>query len=235
MPAQANEYSEFQKEFYTAETPNMRVENHRSHNRNPDYWNILLGPVREDSARWAGKVALDVGCGCGRNVLNLSRLALWSSVDGADISGPNCEETRRLMREHAPEVPVTTFETNGFELDGVPDSRYDFVMSTIVLQHICVHEVRFNLMREVFRVMRPGGLFSFQMGFGENQREHATYFENAYHARATNDGFDVAITNPSDLVGDLEQIGFAHVTYRLTGPWDNERHPQWIWVKASRP
>ena len=243
MTVGPNDYSQFQKNFYTAETPTMRIQNHTQHNNNHNYWDILLGPIKSDPTRWKGKNALDFGCGCGRNLLNMSTLAEWATVDGCDISKPNCEESKTYMWVNAENVHVDTYDTNGFELNGVPSDKYDFVMSTIVLQHICVHEIRFNLLKEIFRVMKSGGLFSFQMGFGVQKpeilkmlnTEFAGYYDNAYQARRTNSGFDVQITDQKNLTDDLEKIGFIVSEVRITESFDNEQHPQWIWVKAFKP
>jgi ubiquinone/menaquinone biosynthesis C-methylase UbiE len=221
----------------------MRVENHGQHNRNPRYWSILLGDVQSNPAEWAGKSALDVGCGCGRNLVNMSTLTSWKNVDGCDISEPNCKVSEDFMNSNCWDVPCKCYPTNGYELDGVPSDSYDFVMSTIVFQHICVHDVRFNLLKEVFRVMKSGGLFSFQMGFGEQKPEilsrldsqFANYFDNTYEARRTNSGYDVKIVNQDDLLNDLKKIGFEIKDVQITESWDNEQHPSWIWVKAVKP
>lgn len=230
-----NEYSTFQKRFYIEETPKMKIENHRGHNKNPDYWDILLGDLK-DRDRWKGKRALDFGCGCGRNVLNMHLLAEWERVDGVDISRPNLDESKKLVDNEALGGVSQFYENNGYELNGVPSDEYDFVMSTIVLQHICVHDIRFSLMSEIFRAMKSGGLFSFQMGYGGkiNGNTWARYDENVYSARATNSGHDVSVTDPSELVKDLEKIGFVDVWYKTTPPFD-DCHAAWIWVKARKP
>lgn len=233
-----NDYSKFQKDFYTRETPFMRVKNHSEHNNNPEYWDVLLGPIKADRERWNGKNALDFACGCGRNLLNMSSLASWSSVDGCDISGPNCEESKILMEWDHPEISCQCFTTNGYELDGVPSNNYDFVMSTIALQHICVHEIRFNIFADMLRVMKPGALLSFQMGFGESNNGFSTYYENSYDARKTNSGHDVMVTDPQNVVDDLSKIGFKDISYHIGAAWEGPeiaKHPNWIFVKATKP
>jgi ubiquinone/menaquinone biosynthesis C-methylase UbiE len=216
----------------------MRVKNHSEHNNNPEYWDVLLGPVKSDPARWNGKNALDFGCGCGRNVFNLASLAEWSSVDGCDISAPNCEETRILMEWDHPKVSCQCFPTNGYELNEVPSNNYDFVMSTITLQHICVHEIRFSILSDIFRVMKPGGLLSFQVGFGESDNGFSRYYDNSYEVRRTNSGHDVMITDPQNLIDDLRHIGFTEISYQIGAAWEGPeiaRHPHWLFVKATKP
>lgn len=238
MSVSENEYSKFQKDFYTRETPFMRVRNHSEHNDNPEYWDLLLGDVKSNPDSWKDKSALDFACGCGRNLLNLSSLAKWSVVDGCDISAPNCGEAKALMDWDHSSISCTCYTTNGYELNGVPSDKYDFVMSTIALQHICVHDIRFNIMKDIFRVMKPGALFSFQMGFGDSNNGFSSYYDNSYEVRSTNSGHDVKITDPQNLVDDLVKIGFKDIVYSIGVAWqgpDIARHPNWIFVKARKP
>ena len=71
-------------------------------------------------------------------------------------------------------------------------------MSTIVLQHIAVYDIRFQYLEEFFRVMRPGGLLSFQMGYGEGYGK-AGYYDNHYHAESTNSFHDTLVTSPEQI------------------------------------
>ena len=68
-------------------------------------------------------------------------------------------------------------------------------MSTIVLQHIAVYDIRFQYLEEFFRVLRPGGLLSFQMGYGEGYGK-AGYYDNHYDAESTNSFHDTTVTSP---------------------------------------
>jgi len=239
MTISDNDYSRFQKDFYTRETPIMKVENHRVHNNNPDYWDVMLAPVKTNAAAYTGKNALDFGCGCGRNLVNLAGLANWANVDGCDISAPNCAESESLMASTMWDTKCKCYPTNGTKLDGVPSDNYDFVMSTIVLQHICVHEVRYSILEDIFRVLKQYGMFSFQMAMGKTTNGHtsdyASYYENAYHARRTNSGYDVDIEKPEYLTSDLEKIGFRVVEVKVTNSFEDAAHPQWVWVKATKP
>lgn len=235
-----NEYSEFQKKFYTAETPIMKIQNHNMHNSNPDYWNILLAPLKENPENWNGKSALDFGCGCGRNLVNMATFPIkWDRVDGCDISEPNCRESESLVGSVAWDTNCKCYPTNGYELDGVPSDTYDFVMSTIVLQHICVHDVRFNILKEIFRVMKSGSMFSFQMGMGKTIGGHtsnfAEYYDNVYEARKTNSGYDVDVSNADYLTDELKQIGFEVKEVKITKSYEDACHPEWVWVKAVKP
>jgi hypothetical protein len=63
-------------------------------------------------------------------------------------------------------IQTNLFVSNGVDLDIIQSDTYDFVMSTIALQHICVHEIRYKIMEDIYRVLKSGGMFTAQMGYG---------------------------------------------------------------------
>lgn len=208
--------------------------NHPEHNSNPKYWDILLGDIKSNPSKWEGKTALDFGCGRGRNVTNMSELTDWERVDGIDVSVDNikaCKNTPELCNSNF-------YKNNGEDLSDLKDNEYDFVMSTIVFQHICVHELRYKIKQEIFRVLKPKGVFSFQMGYGNiDFRGHTqprNYFDNSYDAQNSNGSNDVRITNVEDIIGDLTKIGFKDITYSIEEPWEDGGHPNWIYIKCSK-
>ncbi len=82
------------------------------------------------------------------------------------------------------------------------------------MQHICVHEVRFSIMRDMYRVLRKLGRISIQMGFGVSGGK-AGYFENNYDAISTNSGCDTMVENTDFVESDLRQIGFTNFRYDI--------------------
>jgi SAM-dependent methyltransferase len=111
-------------------------------------------------------------------------------------------------------------------------------MSTIVFQHLCVHGLRVNLKKEIYRVLKTGGIFSFQMGYGAMDYAGATnvrdYYDNSYTAENSNGSNDVRVSNPQQLVDDLQAIGFKNITYSIEEPWADGGHPQWIYVRCEK-
>src|SRR5688572_3583518 len=84
-------------------------------------------------------VALDFGCGPGRMVKRMNKL--FKRCDGVDISQRLVEEARR-------QCPESQFwVTNGNDLGDAPSSAYDFVFSTIAMQHIAVHSIRMQILQ----------------------------------------------------------------------------------------
>lgn len=225
----SNPYTAMQRGYYESTADLMNQENHMGHNGNRDYWDILLA---DTLTGFRDKVGLDFGCGCGRNVMNLWHR--FRRMDGVDLSFGNLVHARRnILAAGAPADAFHLYACNGTDLREVPSDEYDFVMSTIVLQHIAVYEIRLNYLREFFRVMRPSGLLSFQMGFGEGYGR-AAYHDDHYDAQGTNSDHDTTVSDPAQIRDDLEALGFEDVSHVIR-PSYSDGHPLWIFVKARKP
>jgi len=223
-----NSYTNMQRNQYESEADLMNEQNHMFHNANQDYWDILTSDTESD---FRDKVGLDFGCGCGRNVLNL--WYRFKRMDGVDISKGNLKHAYdNILKAGCPEERFRLHHCNGVDLSNLRDNEYDFIMSTIVLQHIAVHDIRYNYFKEFFRIMKEGGLLSFQMGFGEGYGK-AGYYENHYHAEATNSFHDTLVTDPNQLIDELRKIGFSKIEYIIRDRF-SDGHPSWIFVKAIK-
>jgi SAM-dependent methyltransferase len=208
--------------------------NHPEHNSNPLYWDLLLGDIKLNPNQFKNKIALDFGCGKGRNVTNMLSLAEFTRVDGVDISPTNIGHCRTSY----PNQNSSFYLNSGADLADLNSDEYDFVMSTIVFQHICVHELRYNLKQEIYRVLKMGGIFSFQMGFGDigftGHTRPRSYYDNSYAAEGSNGSDDVRITDPTQLTSDLSKIGFKNITFEIHQPWEDGGHPNWIYIRCEK-
>jgi SAM-dependent methyltransferase len=102
--------------------------------------------------------ALEIGCGPGRLMLPLSRH--FDEIYGVDIS----DEMIRLARERLEPVPNAHVLVNsGGDLASFEDNYFSFVYSYIVFQHIPSREIVLNYLREIQRVLVPGGITRFQV------------------------------------------------------------------------
>lgn len=224
-----DKYVDMLSNFYAGGTSN-----HEEHDSNPDYLSILLKSIVSSKEKFDGKKFLDFGCGKGRNIKNAISLANWSKLDGVDISQNNIDYCKKIFSDSKHEF----WKNNGSDLSDLESNKYHFVMSTIVLQHICVHELRFKLLKEIHRVMASGGLFSFQMGFGDisynGSSKLTKYYDNNYDAASTNGGFDVQVDDPEYLVNDLKLVGFKDITYVIRPSWSDGGHSHWIYVEAYK-
>lgn len=189
---------------------------------------------------------LDFGCGPGRNIVKLA--PKFSAIDGVDISFRNLERAESWIRQNflldenlfEEDQEVHLFHCNGADLSEIESEQYDMVYSTIVLQHIPIHELRLRYFKEFFRVLKPGGWISLQMGYGLGPRSHAItkkYHENAWGARETNGRCDVSIDNVDDLQKDIvETVGFKNFSHSLSKPIPEncETHTHWIYFRAQK-
>jgi ubiquinone/menaquinone biosynthesis C-methylase UbiE len=222
-------YATMISEFYHNGTSN-----HLEHNDNPSYWSVLLKRLVSEPKLFEDKFFLDFGCGKGRNVVNAHSIVNWKSADGVDISEKNidyCKKQYTMLRSNF-------FKNNGKDLSELESNKYSFVMSTIVLQHLCVYELRLELLKEIFRVMEPGGIFSFQMGFGDYSYTGTStiskYYANDYDRLGTNGQFDVRVSDPQNVVDDLNTIGFKNTTYTIEKSWEDTGHSHWIYFETNK-
>jgi ubiquinone/menaquinone biosynthesis C-methylase UbiE len=228
-----NKYTVMQQHQYDDEANAWKLDNKDpvvgsfdQHNSWLDYDTFLFKGIDTSS-----KVALDFGCGPGRNIVKFANR--FYKIDGVDISNKNLENAK-LWCEFNHIEPPNLFKTNGVDLSIISNASYDVIFSTICLQHICVHEIRFHLMKEFHRVLKADGFICLQMGYGYGHPFCVGYHENHYDANRTNSGFDTRVNSPVELQTDLEKIGFRNFDYDLrpTGPGDS--HSAWIFFRAQK-
>jgi SAM-dependent methyltransferase len=100
---------------------------------------------------------LDAGCGSGRNLHYLLRAGFRVTASDADPSA--VAATRTLAARLAPDLPATDFRVEPVEALSFADGSADVVLSIAVL-HFARDDAHFAAMlREMWRVLRPGGLF----------------------------------------------------------------------------
>ena len=223
-----NSYTKMQKREYSSGTSN-----HSEHNSNPNYWDILLSDLK-DKKLWDGKIALDFASGKGRNVTNLLSLCDWERVDGIDISLTNIDFCKRTYETQNSDW----YCNNGTDVSDLKDNEYDFIMSTIALQHIPVYDIRKSLITDLLRTLKPNGLFSFQMGYGSEIKDGENrygYYENRYNVNGTNAYHDVRVQSESEIIEDLTDIGFVNIETYVRETFSDNGHPHWIYVKAYKP
>lgn len=226
-----SDYTTMQKNYYNNETWRMKIMNHSQHNTNPDYWDILLAPLKEKN--FSDKTVLDFGCGCGRNVINILQNYDVKEAHGCDISITNINYCNDLLKEMGL-TKFHFFESDGKSLNPAQSDTYDFIMSTIVLQHIPVYNIRKNILTDMFRCLKKDGVLSIQMGFGTAHYNTSDYYDNQVTATTTNSGHDVRVTDENQLKNDLEQIGFTNVQTIVRKAWEDS-HDKWIFARGIKP
>jgi len=103
-----------------------------------------------------GMSVLDAGCGGGRNLVYLLRQGY--DVCGVDANADAVAAVRSLAARLAPGLPADRFRVEPVEAMTFPGAHADVVISSAVL-HFARDEAHFQAMvRELWRVLRPGGL-----------------------------------------------------------------------------
>ena len=111
---------------------------------------LLRGRITE------GMRVLDAGCGAGRNLVYLLREGF--DVWGVDESAEAIARVHALATRLAPRLPADRFRVESVEAMSLPDESMDAVLSSAVLHfaHDDAHWLR--MVREMWRVLAPGGL-----------------------------------------------------------------------------
>ncbi len=104
-----------------------------------------------------GMRVLDAGCGTGRNLVYLLRNG-WE-VFGVDESSGAVAQTRRLVTELVPHLPLDNFRVEPVDRMSFADADFDVVLSSAVLHFARDEEHWRAMVREMWRVLKPGGIF----------------------------------------------------------------------------
>jgi ubiquinone/menaquinone biosynthesis C-methylase UbiE len=110
---------------------------------------------------WVGDLpsrerALEIGCGVGRNLVHLA--THFAHADGADVS----PTMLRIARDTGLPPNVELHQTSGRDLGPITDGSADLVFSHLVFQHVDEPQAIEANIREIHRVLKPGGAAALQ-------------------------------------------------------------------------
>jgi SAM-dependent methyltransferase len=239
-------YLNMQKLYYSNGT-----NNHDAHNKNIDYWNILLEPLLKKKIK-QNDLILDYGCGKGRNLLNANSLGYRQGI-GVDISKNNIDYCKKSYSK----LNNKFILNDGYSLKKI--KNVSFVMSTITLQHIPVHKIRYSIISSIFKILKKNGIFTLQMGYNKNlyyktfyynnfivrklhdyfnikfcyKGKFNDYYDNNFNAKSTNGADDVTITNKNFLLNDLKKVGFKILKHEIRKSF-LDKHEKWIYVTSQK-
>lgn len=127
-----------------------------------------------------GMRVLDAGCGSGRNLVYLLRSGY--EVFGVDESQSAVAQTRRLAAALAPHLPAGNFHVEAVERMSFADTGFDVVLSSAVL-HFARDEAHWSSMvKEMWRVLKPGGIFFARLASTIGMEDHVELIEGRrYH------------------------------------------------------
>jgi tellurite methyltransferase len=105
-----------------------------------------------------GMRILDSGCGGGRNLVWFLRNSSDYEIFGVDSDPSAIAAVRSLAASLAPGFPAANFRVEAIEKTSFPDAFADVVLSSAVL-HFASGDKQFeDMLREMWRVLKPGGL-----------------------------------------------------------------------------
>jgi SAM-dependent methyltransferase len=103
-------------------------------------------------------VVVEIGCGVGRVTRALAARA--RAVRAVDVSGEMLAHARRL---NADLENVEWLQNDGASLPMIGDASVDGCFSHVVFQHVAEPSVTLGYIREMGRVLSPGGWAAFQL------------------------------------------------------------------------
>lgn len=170
-----------------------------------------------------GDVVLDLGCGEGRHVISAYVEADIHSV-GVDLSLDDLKITRERFADFAePHNTAKTLSLSTASALALPfaDNTFDKVICSEVLEHI---EDYRGALREIERVLKPGGLFCASVP--RRWPEQICWaLSTDYHS---NIGGHLRIFRSDQLRKEIEKLGLTHY-YRH---WAHALHVPFWWLKC---
>ncbi|MGH9029501.1 MAG: class I SAM-dependent methyltransferase, partial [Acidimicrobiales bacterium] len=117
---------------------------------------------------------VEIGCGIGRITRAIAMRA--AHVVGVDVSHEMIQRARLALADLD---NVDLMVGNGLDLGGVDDASVDVAYSFIVFQHIPDPSITCGYIREIGRVLRPGGWTVFQVSELPEIHRRDTWVEGA--------------------------------------------------------
>jgi len=104
-----------------------------------------------------GTRVLDAGCGSGRNLVYLLRSGY--EVFAVDESEEAIRQVRQLASTLSPQLSPDNFRTEPVEHLSFPGAAFDVIVSSAVLHFARSEEHWQAMVHEMWRVLKPGGIF----------------------------------------------------------------------------
>lgn len=148
-------------EAFARNDPQLYIDPTLGRNADPEQFIEGGRAVVEQVLEWTGELgdcdrALEIGCGIGRDTVHLARHFLH--VDGVDLS----ETMVRYARARGLPENVRLHVLSGRDLDAFDSDSVCFVFSHLVFQHVTDDVIVESYLREIARVLRPGGVAAVQ-------------------------------------------------------------------------
>ncbi len=146
---------------------------------------------------------LDAGCGGGRNLVYFLRCGY--DVCGVDLSPDAIAHVRALAAGLAPHLPADNFRAEAVEGMSFADADFDVVISSAVLHFARDEEHWQRMLREMWRVLKPGGIFFARLASSVGVEGQITRLEERrFHLP---DGSDRFLVDDPMLLAAADSLG----------------------------
>jgi len=130
---------------------------------------------------------LDAGCGGGRNLIYFLRTGF--PVSGVDQSAEAINQIRALAKSFS-NLPLENFRREAVDKMSFADSTFDVVVSSAVLHFAKDEDHWLGMVREMWRVLKPGGLFFARLASTIGMQDQVEHIEGRrYRLPDGNDWF----------------------------------------------
>jgi ubiquinone/menaquinone biosynthesis C-methylase UbiE len=161
-----------------------------------------------------GKTVLDIGCGSGGITLHLIERHGAAHAIGFDVELPVVEAARLRAAKRGLSARATFVQAPPGPLP-FADRSFDVVFSKDALLHVPDKD---TLFAEIFRVLRPGGVFAASNWMISHDGEPSPEMK-AYIAA---EGLSFAMASPARYAQAMRRAGFENVATRDRNPWYRE-------------
>ncbi|MFL6334702.1 MAG: class I SAM-dependent methyltransferase [Pyrinomonadaceae bacterium] len=146
---------------------------------------------------------LDAGCGGGRNLIYFLRCGY--DVGGVDLSTEAIAHVRALAAGLAPHLPADNFRVEAVEGMSFADAGFDVVISSAVLHFARDEEHWQDMLREMWRVLKPGGIFFARLASSVGLEEQIIRLEGKRYRLP--DGSDRFLVDDRMLLAAADSLG----------------------------
>jgi ubiquinone/menaquinone biosynthesis C-methylase UbiE len=162
----------------------------------------IIPPITRFARTQSTQRLLDVGCGTGRTLHQIARALPATRLWGVDLSPAYVKVARKRLAE----LPEITLAVENGEALPFADGAFD-VVTSVYMFHELPRRARRNVMREMFRVVRSGGLVviedSAQIAESSEIASALRQFPRDFHEPYYADYLD------DDLASVLREVGFV--------------------------
>ena len=162
--------------------------------------------LANDSLIWNRDNILDFGCGTGR--LTEFMAQDFNKVIVFDISPTMIAQGKERLKDLK---NVELIEIDGQSIP-LPEGSIDFVFSYLVFQHIKDREMVEEAFREIYRVLKPGGVFKVLLR-SDKQKNMNRWWSGIEYGQ--------------EAIGVLYQ----KINFKLIKIENTDKHAYWLWLQ----